>query len=277
MPAAGLRKRVDPIPGNPSPYGILGGCVEIEDVADVHELLGTEWMPLSCAAAHDWEWCPDGSSTPGPTMKTFERPGVCSASPITIYAGVTCGTVGWPYDEAVQHARETLRMGEQRALEEWFMRDVLCDMSVDLTPGAAVPVAQGVAALEGWLAENYGGQGLLHVPAAAAALMGCCNVVTRTRDTQCPETLMGNGVIFGAGYALNVGGADCTQAPDGEAWLYVTGPLRVRREAPAIVPGTDAESFRITTNDRFVLAERSFVIEVACCEAAAIRVSLCPC
>jgi hypothetical protein len=277
MPAAGLRKRVDAIPGNPSPYGILGGCVEIVDVPDVHELLGTEWMPLSCAAAHDWEWCPDDSTTPGPARKTFVRPGVCSAAPITIYAGSTCSTVGWSYDEAVQHARESLRMGEQRALEEWFVRDVLCPIADDLTPGDAVPVAQGVAALEGWLAEHYGGQGLLHIPAAAAALMGCCNVVTRTRDTQCPETLMGNGVVFGAGYALNVGPPDCTQAPAGEAWLYITGPIRVRREAPQIVPDTDAESFRITTNERFVLAERSFVVEVACCEAAAIRVSLCPC
>ncbi|MFF6801132.1 cupin [Streptomyces sp. NPDC012616] len=275
MPAAGLRRRVAAIPGTPLPHGILGGCVDIIDVEDVHELLGTEWMPLSCAAAHDWEWCPEDTTTPGPAAKTFERPGTCSASPITIYAGATCSTVGWPYSEAVQHARETLRMGEQRALEEWFARDVLCPMGIDLTSSAgAVSIAQGVAALEGWLAENYGGQGILHVPAGAAALLGCCNVVHL--EDGVPRTLMGNCVIMGSGYAVNVGPPDCTQAPAGEAWLYVTGPIRVRREAPTIVPDSDAESFRIQTNDRFVLAERSFVVEVACCEAAAIRVVLCP-
>ncbi|MGO4428326.1 cupin, partial [Streptomyces sp. MCAF7] len=91
-----------------------------------------------------------------------------------------------------------------------------------------------------------------------------------------PRTLMGSCVIMGSGYSVNVGPPDCTQAPAGEAWLYITGPIRIRREAPQIVPETDKESFRITTNDRFVLAERSCVVEVACCEAAAIRVVLCP-
>ncbi|MTE20285.1 cupin [Streptomyces sp. TRM43335] len=275
MPSAGLRKRVEAIPGTPAPHGILTGCTEIVDVPDVHELLGTEWMPLSCIDAHDWDWCPDGDESPGgPVVKDFARPGVCSAAPITIYAGVTCSTIGWQYTEAVRQAREALRMGEQRALEEWFMRDVLCPMADDLTPAeGAVSIAQGIATLEGWLASTYGGRGVLHVPAGAAALLGCCNVVALQDGT--PRTLMGNCVIMGAGYSVNVGPPDCSQAPSGEAWLYVTGPLRVRREAPEVVPDTDAASVRISTNDRFVLAERSFVVEVACCEAAGIRVTLC--
>lgn len=276
MPPAGMRRRVEAIPGSPLPHGILGDCTTIVDVTDVHELLGTEWMPLSCADAHDWDWCPDPDDpTPGPAVKTFERPGVCSAAPITIYAGATCNAIGWQYDEAVRHARETLRMGEQRALEEWFMRDVLCPMAEDLTPAAgAVSIAQGVAALEGWLGQTYGGKGVLHVPAGAAALLGCCNLVHL--DGGSARTLMGNCAILGSGYSVNVGPPDCSQASPGEAWLYITGPLRVRREPPVIVPNEDRESVRITTNDRFILAERSFVVEVACCEAAAIRVTVCP-
>lgn len=280
IPPAGLRRRVDAIRGTPLPHGILGGCVEVVDVPDVHELLGTEWLPLSCADAHDWNWCPDeespGDESPGgPVEKAFARPQACAASPITIYAGATCTTIGWSYREAVAHAREILRMGEQRALEEWFLRDVLCPMAEDLTPDAgAVSISQGVAALEGWLGETYGGQGVLHVPAGAAALLGCCNLVHL--DGESARTLMGNCVILGSGYSVNVGPPDCTQAPAGEAWLYITGPIRVRREAPMIIPDSDRESVRITTNDRFVLAERTFVVEVACCEAAAVRVTLCP-
>lgn len=276
MPSAGLRKRVQAVPGVPLPHGILGDCVDVVDATDPHELLGTDWMPRSCADAHDFEWChPDGTS--GPSPKQFDRLGPCSAPPVTIYSGATCNPIGWSYDEATEQATETLRMGEQRALESWFMREQLCTMAAanDLTPGAALPIAQGVAALEGWLAETYGGQGVLHVPAGAAALLGCCRVVQL--DQSAPRTLMGNCVILGSGYAVNVGPPDCAQAPDGEAWLYITGPIRVRREAPIIVPDTDAASVRTTTNDRFVLAERTFVVEVACCEAAAIRVELCPC
>lgn len=274
--AAGMRKLVTPISGAPSPYGLLGGCVDVVTVSDPHELNGTEFLPLSCATAHPWiDPCTD--PTAPPAQKVFDRPGVCEFDPITVYAGVTCSTFGLSYEEGQKRALEQLHMGEQRALEEWFMTR-LCDMAQgnDLTPASgAVSVAQGVAILEGWLAEHYGGQGLIHAPAAAAALFGCCNVVTRDRDDRCPETLMGNGVIFGAGYNVNVGGDGCTQAPAGEAYLYVTGPVRVRRDVPQLVPTSEAESLRYSTNDRFALAETTFVVETACCEAAAVRVALC--
>lgn len=273
MPSPGMRRRVEAIAGTPLPHGILSGCTEIIDVTDVHELLGTDWMPLSCSEAHDWDWCPE-DPPPTPALKAFDRVGSCTAAPVTIYAGATCNPIGWTYAEATAHAREALRMGEQRALEEFFMREVLCVIGEDLTPAAgAVTIAQGVGALEDWLGTEYGGQGVIHVPAGAAALLGCCNVVHI--DAGNARTLMGNCVIMGSGYAGNFGPPDCLPADPGEAWLYATSPLRIRREAPVIVPGTDGESVRITTNDRFVLAERGFVVEIACCRAAAVRITLC--
>ncbi|GGZ73281.1 cupin [Streptomyces echinoruber] len=275
---AGPSKTVAAIRGNPSPYGLLGGCVEVVDVTDLHELNGTQMVPLSCAEAHTWQRdCPPPAA-PNPASKVFDRPGVCEFDPVTVYAGVTCSTFGMTQDEAFIHVTETIRMGEQRALEAWFMVNALCTLAAgnDLTPASgALQAAQGIAALEGWLAEHYGGQGVLHVPAGAAALLGCCNVVTRTRDTQCPETLMGNGVVFGAGYAANVGGATCAQAPPGEAWIYVTGPVRVRRGPLDLLPASEAQSIDTRLNDRYVLAERTSVIETACCEAAAVRISTC--
>jgi hypothetical protein len=275
---AGYYTSVAPIAGNPSPYGLLGGCVDVVQAADLHELNGTQFQPLSCATAHPWQAnCPP-PTTPNPAAKTFDRPGVCEFDPVTVYGGYECSAISDTHEEAVARAREQLRMGEQRALEEWFMSNALCQMAQgnDLTPASgALSVQQAVAALEGWLAETYGGEGLLHVPAAAAALLGCCNVVTRTRDTQCPETLMGNGVIFGSGYAANVGGTGCTEAPAGEAWLYITPPVRVRQDAVQVYPPTEAGSIDTRLNDRRVLAERTSVIEVACCTAAMVRVDLC--
>ncbi|WP_327385065.1 cupin [Streptomyces sp. NBC_01207] len=275
MPSVGLRRRVEAIPGTPLPHGLLGGCATIVDVTDVHELMGTDWVPLSCAAAHDWDWCPDpAQDPPQPAEKISDRPGFCSAAPITIYARATCNPISWPHSEAVEHVTETLRMGEQRALEDWVMREVLCPLATDLTPAeGAVSVAAGVAALEGWLGETYGGVGVLHVPTGAAALLGCCNVVHMVDGS--PQTLVGNCVIIGSGYSLNVGPPDCTAAPAGEAWLYASSPVRVRQEAPEVVPDTEAQSVRITTNDKDVIAERTFVVEIACCETAAIRVTLC--
>ncbi|MEW2568323.1 cupin [Streptomyces sp. NPDC047070] len=261
----------------PLPHGILSGCTDVIDVTDPHELLGTDWQDGSCADAHPFTWCTDES--PGlPAEKEFARPLTCTAEPVTIYAGVECNPVGRPYREAVRHAREALRMGEQRALEQWMQSELLCPLASlgnDLTPPAgAVTIAQGVAALEGWLGENYGGLGVLHVPAGAAAVLGCCNVVHLEGGSA--RTLMGNCVVMGSGYGINVGPPDCLPADAGEAWLYVTGPIRVRREGAFTVPDTDAQSVRILSNDRFVLAERTFVVELACCQAAAIRVTVCP-
>lgn len=274
MPSAGLRRLVEPIRGNPSPHGLLGPCVEVVDVTDTHELNGTELVPLSCNRARDWTWCPDPSGE-----KVFERPGLCAFDPVAIYSGYECSPIGQSYDEAVMYAREQLRMGEQRALEEWFMASVLCDLAQgnDLTPAVGpVSVAQGVASLENWLATEYGGSGIVHAPAGAAALMSCCNIVHRDEPGGCLTSLMGNGFVFGAGYGVNVGGAGCTQAEAGTGWLYATPPVRVRREAPQTIPGTDGEAVRILDNTRQVIAERTFVVELACCTAAMIRVQLCP-
>ncbi|MFD9903917.1 cupin [Streptomyces sp. NPDC059063] len=272
MPSAGLRRYVQAVPGDPLPHGLLGGCTEIVTVTDPHELLGTQWRPLSCADAHTTDWCPDDDQPP---EKEFARPGVCTAPPVTVYAGVECSTIGWSYEEAVQHAREALRMGEQRALEEWLMSEVLCDIGEDLTPGAgAVSIGQGVGALENWLGTEYGGIGVIHVPAGAAALLGCCNIAHLDGGT--PRTLLGNCLVLGAGYAVNLGPPDCTPAEPGEAWLYATSPIRVRQEDAVQVPDRDAQSVLTRTNDRLILAERTFVVEIACCRAAAIRVRICP-
>ena len=273
MPSPGLRRRVEAVPGTPLPHGLLGGCTDVIEVTDPHELLGTEWMPLSCSEAHDTTWCPPDQEEVPP--KTFDRPGSCTAAPVTIYAGAECSTIGWSYQEAVRHAQETLRLGEQRALEEWLMREVLCDIGEDLTPAAgAVSISQGVAILENWLGTEYGGTGVLHMPVGVGALLGCCNVVHM--EDGAPRTLVGNCVILGAGYAVNVGPPGCTVPDPGETWLYATGPVRVRREPPSTVPGTDGESVAIRTNDRRVLVERTSVVEIACCQAAAVRVTICP-
>ena len=74
---------------------------------------------------------------------------------------------------------------------------------------------------------------------------------------------------------MNVGPPDCTVAEPGEAWLYATGPIRVRRESPVTVPTKPGESVEYLTNDRRVLVETTFVVEVACCDAAAVRITLC--
>jgi hypothetical protein len=282
MPA-GFRAAVPPISGEPSPYGLLGGCTEVVQMGDLHEGNGTDTLSLSCADSNLWYQCDTtpGSPTPdNPASKVFDRPRTCEYDPITVYAGVTCSTFGLTYAEGQQRALEQLRLGEQRALEQFFMEQVLCGYATgnDLTPAAgALSVPVGVGALEGWLAANYGGQGVLHVPAGAAALLGSHHVLDFADESY--RTLAGNCVVIGAGYAANVGPADpgpgCEVAPAGEAWLYITPPVRVRRDSPSLTSQDERRTVNTSTNDRFALAETTFVPETACCIAAAVRVTLC--
>lgn len=281
MPAVGNRAAVPPIASEPSPHGLLGGCIPVVYTDDVHQLMGTDMQGNSCAQANAWQDCPDPSAGwTNPAAKTFDRPDQCSFAPWTAYAGVECSTIGLTRDELNQRALDQLARGEQRVWEDRFMRSWLAPTvqaaTTDLTPVAGpLHIAQGVGALETWLADNFGGAGVIHAPIGTAALLSMHSLVTFATEESCPQTLAGSGIVLGAGYASNIGPDGTTAAP-GSAWLYITPPLRIRRDQPFLVPvGNSYVNTR--TNDQRALAESTAVVEVACCMAAAVRVSLAAC
>lgn len=287
MPNAGLRVEVGPIAGNPSPHGLLGGCIEVVNATDVHELNGTEVPAFSCGGAHPWQDCPDpAGGWTNPVAKITDRAEWCSFEPVTAYAKVECSTVGFSFDEAQAAALEQVRMGEQSVVEEWFMRRGLSWMAGavpanDLTPlGGAVHIVSGIGLLETWLAANHGSQGVIHVPVGAASLLGKHHQFD-PEGGECLTTWAGNLVVPGSGYTVNVGPAvrpaAGVEAPAGEAWLYVTPPMRIRREAAHNVLDNEQQGFNTLLNDRTAAAEATFVPEVDCCSAAAVRVTLSPC
>lgn len=272
MPPANMRRHVAAIPGTPLPHGLLGSCATIVDVEDVHELLGVEWMALGCCPVRDTTWCPPDGSTP--PAKEFCRPEVEHADPITLYAGAECGTIGWSYTEAREQVLATLELGEQRGLEEAFWRETLAPRAVDLTPAEGpVSIAQGVAALEGCLAENYGGIGTLHIPAGAAALLGCCNIVREYGDGL--RTLAGNCLTISAGASAINEGPDGMPAPPGTAWLAISGPVHIRRGPVDIIPDRPGAAVDIRFNTTRVLAERTYVVGTTC-QVCMIQVQVCP-
>lgn len=289
MPNAGLRALVPPITGEPSPHGLLGGCIPVAIAADGHSLNGTDMLSEACAGAHPWQNCPTDTAGEfpwtNPVEKIFDRVGYCSFEPFTAYAGAECSTFGISYAEAGDRAMRQLELGEQFVLENWFMTRWLANAThtVDLTPGAgAVHIVNGIGILESWLGTNYGGQGVLHVPIGTASLLAMHHQVRDgITDETCPETLAGNSVILGAGYGANVGPATPPAvpavAPVGEAWLYITPPMRIRRDTPTLVMNREWQGIDTNVNDRRSLAETTFVPEVACCKAAAVRVSLSAC
>ncbi|MET9321993.1 cupin [Streptomyces sp. NPDC003038] len=273
MPSAGLRSYVEAIPGTPLPHGILGAsCTTITDVTEdrIHELNGVEWITFGCCPVNDWpDPCDDESpsdESPGaPTQKEFCRPALEHASPITVYAGIECSTLGWSYEEARAHAQASLALGEQQALEAAWWRDTLAMTAVDLTPAAGpVTVEQGVAALEGCLAESYGGVGTLHVPVGVASLLGCCNVLREDPATGTLRTLAGHCAVIGAGYSVMNTGPGNIPAEPGTGWLYITGPVAIRRGPVDTIPDQRGQSINIRSNDMRLLVERTYVVGTTC-------------
>lgn len=278
MPDVGMRMRVEAVPGNPSPRGLLGGCIPVVDPTDVHELNGTDVPTASCDPTNLWQDCPADPEDGGfvnPDAKVFDRMDSTSFEPVTVYKGLRCSTFGVSQPELERYALEQLVMGEQNSLEFFFMSRWLCTKAVDLTPMAGpLSVVQGVGVLEDWLSREYGGTGVIHAPAGVGAMFSR-DRVTPCCDTGCPETLMGNAVVLGAGYAANLGGVACAPAPEGTAWLYITPAMRIRRDAPYIVTNSESQAVDYVRNDRYALAESTFVIEVACESAAMVAVTLC--
>jgi hypothetical protein len=285
MPNAGMRALVPPINGEPSPHGLLGGCIPVVTATDLHHLNGTDMLSTSCATAHPWQDCPaPGNGWTNPETKTFDRLEPCSFEPVTAYAGVDCATVGMTFAESREYALAQLIRGEQFTLEEWFMTRFLADAThtTDLTPGAgAVHIVNGIGLLETWLATEYGGQGIIHAPIGTASLLAMHTQVNVVTEETCPTTLAGNSLILGAGYSANLGPATPptppVPAPAGEAWLYITPPMRIRRDDRNVFQTGDGQAVNTNVNDRRVLAETTFVTEVACCKAAAVRVNLSAC
>lgn len=285
MPAAGLRALVPPINGEPSPHGLLGGCIPVVNATDNHHLNGVDLLPSSCGAANLWWDCPDPTlNQVNPAEKTFDRPESCSFEAYTLYAGYECSALGMTFEESQAAAMDQLVRGEQAALEDTFMRRWLADAThtTDLTPAAgAVHIVNGIGILESWLALNYGGQGVIHAPIGTASLLSMHNTIDFATEEACPRTLAGNSVVLGAGYAANVGPATPPAVPPvaaaGEAWLYITPPMRIRRDQRFLVPQHRGHSVNTVNNDLRAEAASTFVAEVACCTAAAVRVSLSAC
>lgn len=288
MPNPGMRSLVPPINGEPSPHGLLGGCIPVVTATDLHHLNGTELLPAACNTTNAWQDCPTAEAGEftwtNPASKIFDRPESCAFSPVTAYAGFECSTVGMSYAEAQQSAMDQLARGEQFTLESFFMTQWLANANhtTDLTPGAgAVHIVNGIGILESWLAANYGGQGVIHAPIGTASLLAMHTQVNLVTEETCPTTLAGNSLILGAGYSVNVGPAVPpavpAAAPAGEAWLYITPPMRIRRDDAVLIPQSRSLSIDTALNDQRALAERTFVAEVACCMAAAVRVTLSAC
>lgn len=215
------------------------------------------------------EECPP--EAPDPKVATSEATEANGGDPFAIYAGASCSPVGITAAEWDERAQTRLL-----AAEEWLVELVLQgnapvavapnfdgDQPADggfTTPtlvslGSEATAAGAMSAAEGFLAECYGGRGVIHVPAAGIPFLADANQVVRNGGVL--ETQVGN--------LIAVHGNN--PASSGDITIWVTGAVTVRRSGVEMV-GDFASSLdrQKNTVDRF--AERAYVVTWDCCLAS---------
>lgn len=250
-------------PRQPLPFGLFS-VLTPRSVGDPHWQNGIEWEALSCdpASGIGDPDCDPETGTTGLPKDISAGNALGLASPFTIYGHYSCTPVGHTIEYAQQRAVEHLLAREEARVEQALWTGDLDnaafgDGATDVSDGAT-SVTEAVAALEVWLATEYGSLGVIHAPRDAATIAvreGSMEVRGNAL-----YTALGTPVVAGAGY------------PSGGS-LYATPALLGYRSEP--FPGASPASagFDRRTNDILAVAERTYVIGWDPCGTAVATVT----
>lgn len=256
------------------------------------EITGVTWDESLCTDAFSRLYvCPPDDV--GLDPKTPDRSFTfCCADPFIVYGSYDCPPVGRSANEAFDTATRRLLALEEAAVERAFWTGALTDngqlinpsltggndtceiVPADLTPASgAVSVVAGIALLESVLAECVPGVGVIHANYGLAAYLA--NASLLREDARGYRTPTGQRLALGAGYLSQFGpGGD--PAPDGETWIFATGPVGIWRSEIFLTPPRLEEAVDRTLNNVRVFAERVYAVGFSCC-LSAVRVTLQDC
>jgi hypothetical protein len=279
----------------PLRFGLLSAA-QFPEGDDPHWRGGAQFQPDACGADRSVAaFCIAGGPATGTPHKLPTTTGAPStaAEPFTVYAFVDCAPPGWGdnLEDLVARATRQLDSGEGRAVERVFwtgqpdggpmvfphlaedaatMADPGGAMTVELQSaatvltGTGIDLVGGVAALEGALAECYGGEGVIHIPRDALAILDSKGMLYE-RGAQI-RTLGGN--IVAAYSSNNKQGPTGANAAAGSAWLYATGAV-VGHRGPVTPTGQRPGEFvGRAKNTTVFLVERTYVFDWDCCHFA---------
>lgn len=176
----------------------------------------------------------------------------------TIYSEVECQSMA--FDDAAEAASDVLELAQHKAIESaWW--DLAFDRARVL--GTGLMVTQAVAELEHYIAVNYNGLGLIHIPAYMAAWMGLLTQGAWITAGDELRTARGTPIVIGSGYPRV---ADA--AGNGPA-IMATGAVRLY-----VSEVTAIETFDRRTNLRSAVAERTIAAADDCLQPAVVYVDV---
>lgn len=197
------------------------------------------------------------------------------ATPFTLYGHFTCSPVGYTPATAQDLAEVHLTTREEAGAErEFWTGDLGSSPSLvdDETTvlGTGQSATLGIAALEDWLAVEYGSQGILHTTRGTALALVTRGVAEIKGGRL--QTVLGTPIVAGAGYPGT--GPDGSSPGEGTAWIYATPALFAYRSevmTSSAVPGDLMDRGR---NNLTAIAERSYLIGMGPCGVAAVNVNI---
>jgi len=180
----------------------------------------------------------------------------------TIYSEVECQSMA--FDDAAEAASDVLELAQHKAIEAaWW--DLAFARARFI--GAGLMVTEAIAELEHYIATNYSGLGMIHIPVYMAAWMGLgtegawITVGAEQADGGELRTTRGTPIVIGSGYPRTAG-----ETGTGTA-IMATGAVRL------YMSGVEAiETFDRRTNLRSAVAERTIAAADDCLEPAVVYV-----
>lgn len=174
----------------------------------------------------------------------------------TVYAEVQCQSLG--FEDAAASASDVLALAEAKAIESsWW--DLAFDRARVIGTGLSVTAA--IAELEHYIATNYAGLGLIHVPAYLAAWLSLDYLgqvgEVEGYDDPVLHTLRGTPIVIGQGYPRQADAAGAGVA------LMATGAVRLYRSGVEVI-----NTFDRRTNLRSAVAERTVAAADDCLQPA---------
>lgn len=283
--------RVDATIPTPYEYGLFS-VARILETVDAHQNEGVYATPYTCEPATGYvRNCDDEATATKALGRNVNDP--TAASPYTLYGYFECASIGYDLTEAQQMARQNLLLGEERGAEnELWSADLGSvtslsgglngdNSTVENVGGAsAVSVVAGVAALEDWLGENYGGVGILHMPRGLAISLSKARIIDFMAGSKRLTTILGTRVAAGGGYDGTGPVGDAARNPGaGNAWIFASGDVVLRRSAPFDTPpgSQTAAILDRDLNDLTALSERIYSNWIDGCGIAAVRVTIDSC
>lgn len=214
-------------------------------------------------AAVNWTFemtCPPTAAL-GATAVKIIRDGTefVRGDPFLVYESARCLALGMP--EAGPRARRRLALHEQHYVESTIAATTLRGQMLAVNNGGFLPLVRAFSELEDYIADIFGGLGVIHVPRHVYGYLVAARLIER--DGLKLRTTLDNLVAVGAGYPGL--GPDGVAPPATQTYLYATGPVKAWRSDVQV-----REEFDPQRNTRLAIAERSFAFTFDCLRVSAL-------